>query len=314
MRWQMSKAARPFALLALALLLHGCSLRTLAINKLGDALANPGDVFAADDDPELVGDALPFSLKLIESLLAESPEHRGLLLAAARGFTQYSYGWVEQGATELADSDPAASAFQMERARRLYLRARRYGLRGLGVAHRDFEQSLRSDRDATLRSLTRADVPLLYWTAAAWALGIAQSKDRPDEVADLPLVEAMIDRALQLDESYDSGAIHGFLISYEPNRAGAEGDGYARSRTHFDRSVELTKGQLASPFVALAEAVDVPQQNRKEFESLLGRALAIDVDAEPKWRVENKLAQRRASWLLQHADEMFLTDTGDSHE
>lgn len=307
-------ALRTIAALALLLFSGGCSIRTLAIDKLGDALANPGDVFAADDDPQLVGDALPFSLKLIESLLAERPQHRGLLLAATRGFTQYGYGWVQQGAAELEGSDAAAAAFQYDRARRLYRRARMYGLRGLNVAHHDFEQSLRSDPDATLRTVTRDDVPLLYWTAAAWALEIAQSKDRPDEVADLPLVERLIDRALELDESFEDGAIHGFLIAYEPNRAGAATDGYARSRQHFDRVVELTHERLAAPFVALAEAVDVPQQNRKEFETLLNRALAVDVDAEPKWRVENLLAQRRAAWLLQHADEMFLSGTGDSHE
>jgi len=45
-------------------------------------------MFASDDDPELVREAVPFSLKLIESLLEQSPQHRGLLYAASSGFTQ----------------------------------------------------------------------------------------------------------------------------------------------------------------------------------------------------------------------------------
>ena len=79
----------PFVLL-LVFWSTGCSVRRYAINKLGDALADTGTTFASDDDPELIRGALPFSLKLIESLLAESPRHQGLLLAAASGFTQYS--------------------------------------------------------------------------------------------------------------------------------------------------------------------------------------------------------------------------------
>src|SRR5436853_3928015 len=110
-------------LLLLATLTGCASVQHLAVDKLGNALATQGDSFAADDDPELVGDAIPFSLKLIESLLAQRPAHAGLLLAATCDFTQYGYGWIEQGADELADADPAAAALQRERARRLYLRA-----------------------------------------------------------------------------------------------------------------------------------------------------------------------------------------------
>jgi hypothetical protein len=81
--------------------LCGCSVRKIAVKKLGDALAESGTTFASDNDPELVKGALPFSLKLIESLLAESPKHRGLLLAACSGFTQYAYAFVKEEADEI---------------------------------------------------------------------------------------------------------------------------------------------------------------------------------------------------------------------
>lgn len=292
------------ALLVTSFFAAGCSLRSMAIDKLGDALANEGEVFSSDDDPELVGDALPFSLKLIESLLAENPRHRGLLQAASRGFTQYAYGWVQPGASQ--KEGEAGSAHQLDRARRLYLRARNYGLRGLEVEHPGFEALLRAHPAEAMRGLDAHAVPLLYWTAASWGSAIALSKDQPEVVADLPLVEAMIDRALALDEAFGSGAIHSFLISYEPNRPGGEGDPLARSRTHFDRAVELSGGMLASPFVAFAETVSVQTQNRAEFESLLRRALAIDTEVRPRWRLENLIAQRHAEWLLAHADDLFL--------
>jgi predicted anti-sigma-YlaC factor YlaD len=152
---------------------------------------------------------------------------------------------------------------------------------------------------------TRADVPLLYWTAASWTSAIAVSKDRPDLVADQLYAEALIDRAFALDPDFDHGALHGFLISYEAARQGAPGDPLARSRAHFGRAVALTQGQLASPFVSLAETVAVQNQDRVEFESLLKRAQAIDPDARPEWRLQNLIVQRRARWLLAKEDDLF---------
>jgi predicted anti-sigma-YlaC factor YlaD len=271
------------------LMLSGCSVRHMAIDRLGDALAEGGSAFAADDDPELVRAAAPFSLKLIESLLAERPRHKGLLLAAARGFTQYAYAFVQQEAEELEDHDLARAARLEERARRLYRRARDYGLRGLALQEPP----------------TAAGAPLLYWTAAAWGALIALSKGSPEALADLPAMQALIDRALELDESFDRGAIHTFLIGYEGVRQGAAGDPAARARKHFARALELSAGADAAPFVALAEAVCVPAQRRAEFEALLKQALAVDLERNPQNRLANLVAQHRARWLLARTDRLF---------
>src|SRR5438270_323046 len=177
----------------------GCSIKKFAINKLGDSLASSGTTFAADDDPELVGQALPFSLKLVEGLLAESPHHHGLLLTAASGFTEYAYAYVQQEADEAAATSVGRSATIKARARRLYLRARDYGMRGLDARHGGFSRRLAMDSGDAVRVAQKADVPLLYWTAAAWGAAIAVSKDNLDLVADQRIVEALIDRALALD-------------------------------------------------------------------------------------------------------------------
>jgi predicted anti-sigma-YlaC factor YlaD len=294
------------------LLATGCSINQMAVNKIGDALAGSGTTFASDNDPDLVGEAVPFSLKLMESLLESSPRHRGLLLAACKGFTQYAYAYVQQEADSLEDVDVARSAAARDRARRLYIRARDYGLRGLETRHEGFGRRLRADARATVREATREDVPLLYWTAAAWGSTIAISKEDPEIFADQPQVEALIDRALELDEAYDAGAIHGFLVSYEGSRRGATGDPVARARVHFDRAVSLSGGQLASVFVSWAEAVDVDRQDRADFDAMLQRALAIDADARPEWRLANLIFQRRARWLLSREDALFLDNPGGS--
>ncbi len=105
--------------------LGACSIRRTAVNKIGDALANPGSNFAADDDPELVGQAIPFGLKTMEGLLEESPRHAGLLLATASGFVQYAYGWVQLEADIVEPKDLARATELRARAQKLYLRATR---------------------------------------------------------------------------------------------------------------------------------------------------------------------------------------------
>ena len=284
----------------------GCSIKKIAVNKLGDSLASGGTTFTSDDDPDLVGEALPFSLKLMESLLAESPQHRGLLLATCSGFTEYAFVYVQVPAEEIEDQDLAKADFLRMRARHLYLRARNYGLRGLEVNHRGFATELRQDARAAVSKAGVKDVPLLYWTAASWGAAISVSKDNPEMIADQTIVEALIDRALALNSDYDFGAIHGFLITYESVRRTANGDFAVRSRKHFERAVELTSGQSAAPYVALATTVSVSKQDSTEFEALLKKALAVDPDARPEWRLMNLVMQRRARWLLSREDELFV--------
>ena len=142
----------PAALVVLASLAAlpsaGCSIRKLAVTKLGDALAESGSSYATDDDPELIREALPFSLKLIESILDQNPRHAGLLTAASGGFTQYAWAFVQQDADEVEDADLAKGRELRLRARNLYLRAHRYGVRGLEVAHKGFDNMLHADAKA----------------------------------------------------------------------------------------------------------------------------------------------------------------------
>ena len=300
--------ARGYALtVALLLLLSGsgCSVRNLAVNSMGDALASSGSGFGADDDIELIGAAAPFSLKLMESVLAESPGHRGLLLAAAQGFVQYSYAFVELRADEMEDKDLQDAYAKRERARRLYLRARDYGMRGLETAQPGLGRALKSDPANALAKASERDIALLYWTGVAWAAAISLSKDDPFLVADLPVAEALVRRALALDESYDHGAIHVFMISYEMSRAGLVADAPARARQHFYRALELTGGKHAAPYVTLAESVALAERNRHEFEALLRQALSVDTAGRPEWRLVNTVMQRRARWLLSRTDKLF---------
>jgi predicted anti-sigma-YlaC factor YlaD len=284
----------------------GC--RTAGLGLVSDAVAQGGSTFATDDDPELVREAVPFGLKTMEGLLAENPRHVGLLTSLASGFTQYAYAFVQQDA-ELADLDGRLEAARAgrDRARKLDLRARDYGLRGLEVRHAGLRERLLSGRELgpALSGLRKEDVPLLYWTASAWALAVVNGKGDMALVSQLPTVVAMMERALALDEAFGEGAIHEFFVSYDATRSADQGGGAERARAHLDRAMALSGGQKLGPKVAFAEGVLVQAQDRAEFTRLLQEVVQADAEAVPRFRLANVLAQRRARALLKHVEELF---------
>lgn len=283
----------------------GCSPRGYVVRGVANAVSSGGGAFASDDDPELVRSAVPFALKAEESLLSSAPGHRGLLLSLCRGFTQYAAAFVWQDAVESAD--PAVARTGRERAIRLWQRARDYGLRGLEAARPGFRALLDADPAGAAGAAGPEDVPLLYWTAASWSLAIASSSGDPGMLADLPRCEAMMRRVLALREDYDAGAVHEYFIAFEGGRPEAMGGSAARARRHFERAMALAGGKKVSPLVTMAETVSVRAQDRREFLELLDRALAFDARREaPEYRQANLAAQRRASWLIGRADELFL--------
>ena len=303
-------ASRTIRLLALglaALVGTGCSIKKMAINGLADTLAASGDSFASDEDPDLIRDAVPFSLKTIESLLVEVPDHKGLLLTACGGFTQYAYAFVETDAELIERKDYAASVAGRERALKMYQRALGYCLRRVELTHKGFQTKVEQDPVGTLKAFSKDEVPVLYWTGASWGAAISAGSEQPALINQLPIVRAIMARALELEESYELGAIHDVLISLD-SLPEAMGGSVPNARAHFARSVELSKGQSASPYVSLAGGISVAEQNRKEFDDLLTKALAIDVNQVPKLRLANVIYQRKARALLARADELITPD------
>ncbi|MBM3976935.1 MAG: hypothetical protein FJ299_08095 [Planctomycetes bacterium] len=293
--------------LGAAIALAGCrSVRNAALDQVGDALVGSSTAWASDDDPELIREAAPFSLKLFESLIAERPTHVGLRTAAASGFTQYAYAFVEQDA-DYAESESFARAEVLrERARRLYLRARDHALAGLEVEHAGLAARLRAQPEQAVAGLEGEDLPLLYWCAAPWGAAIALSKDDPERIAELPIVEAMFTRALELDESWGDGALLSAWIGLESVRAGAGADALERAEQRYRHALQVSGGVQAALHVAYAEKVCVQRQDSAGFRGALAKALELDVEAHPEQRLANVLAQRRARWLLEREPDLIL--------
>jgi predicted anti-sigma-YlaC factor YlaD len=297
------------ALSVTAAALSGC--RSAALTIAAGAVTGTGTSYASDDDPELVREAVPFGLKTMEGILEGKPKHEGLLTSLASGFTQYGFAFVQQDA-DAADLDGKIEVARAgrDRARRLFLRARDYGLRGLDVRHEGLAARLRAGgtgvRDALRAADAKGDVPLLYWTAAAWALAIANGKADMALVAELPAPVAMMERALALDEAWSEGAIHEFFVTYDATRTAAEGGGPERAKAHLERALALSMNKKLGPRVSWAEGVLVQRQDRAEFTRVLEEVLRADPGEVPRHTLANVLAQRRAKVLLAHADDLFL--------
>lgn len=293
--------------LALCIFLFAsCSIKQMAVNSVADTLSSDGtSVFAIDDDPELVGDALPFALKSMEAILQATPRHRKLLIATCAGFVQYGHAYVLQPAQALEDENLQAARKSRERAKRLFLRARQYGIQALNLDHPGFSEAIFADPGAAVEGMEKKDVAALYWTGVAWGSAISAAKGDMSLIGDLPIVTAIMDKALKLDPDWHNGAIHEFFIVYDSARSESEGGGLASVEYHYRRATVLNQGRSVSPLVLLAESACIKQQNRQRFESLLKQSLAFDVDRYPEYRLANIMAQRKARYLLDNIDSFF---------
>jgi len=275
----------------------------MAIDSLADSLAAEGGAWARDDDPELVKDATAFGLKTIESLLDAEPEHPKLLLAATRNFTQYAYAFLQQEADYIEERDDERAEVLRQRAGRLYRRAIAYGLRGLSRGQTDYLDRLRSEPERALKELEKEQVGLLYWTAVAWGAAVALDKDDAELASDLSLVDAFLRRALSLDPGYGEGQIHDFMISWEASRPQGSQE---RAEEHLKKARLLSKEQRTGPLLAYAETLCVKRQDRACFKRQLEAVLAFDVDTALRYRLANRITQRRARWLQAHMDDLFI--------
>ncbi|HTP59151.1 MAG TPA: TRAP transporter TatT component family protein [Spirochaetia bacterium] len=295
------------AILFLFMVLSSCA--SLAVQAVSGVLTGSGDtnVFTTDDDTVLVGDALPFALKTYEALLQADPGNAKLALATARAFAGYAFAFVQIPADELpADQVDAQLAGHM-RAKKLFLRARDYALRGLEVRHKGFRAALDGKGPAAaLAMTTREDIDYLYWAGASWLGAFSAEPFDFTLLITLPRAVALLQQVETWNDSYSEGAVHEIFISFYAAAPAEMGGSQAKARTEFARAVELSGGHAAGPYVALASSVSVANQNAAEFRDLLGKALAVDVDAVPADRLVNTVNQQKAKWMLDHADRYFL--------
>ncbi|MGD8976529.1 MAG: TRAP transporter TatT component family protein [Gammaproteobacteria bacterium] len=277
-------------LFAAALLTQGgCSLFIQpAVDRASDNLSA---AILNQDDPATVRDGAPAYLLLMDSLV-EGPSPDPELLSSASGlYSAYAAVFVE---------DP-------ERAARLAARARRYAARALCLTDSEgcgFDALSFDEIPARLQKFDQRDVPALYAYGVAWLVYIRTHADDWKAIADLPKVEALLERILVLDETYERGSTHLYLGILKTLRPPALGGRPEEAREHFERADELSEGRDLSIKVEFARNYARLLYDRELHDRLLTEVIEAD-PYQPRLTLTNTLAQQQAEELLASADDYF---------
>ncbi len=263
----------------------GCS--SFIGGKAADTLAS---AILNQDDPELVASGIPAYLLLVDGLIAEAPDNEPLLSAGAQLFALYG--------SRFAAPDRAVA---------LTAKARRYGERAICLAHSPACGWRGLDYDglvAELKAVGEKDIDPLYSYAVSWLSNLDATSEDWTAVGELPWVQAVLERALVLDESYENGALHGYLGILNSLRPPALGGKPDVARAHFERAIELSGGRDLSIKVEYAR-----RYARLVFDQELHDRLLTDVvnaPAEtPLFTLFNVLAKQEAESLLATSKEYF---------
>jgi hypothetical protein len=289
----------------------GCSLQTITVNQTADVLWEGRTALEGEEDPEFAREALPASLKTVETFLVSSPENDKMLRLLAKGYFSYAFAFLEgdlirrqAGAATTAELE----ALQ-ERAVISYMKSHRYGLRLLD--HPDFKKAANSldlaKVNEHLEEMDEDDVPGLFWSAYGWGSAANLAQGNTDMVAALPIVEAIMARTIELDKDFFYSGAHLFFGVYYGSRPPMFGGDPELAKEHFDKAMKqdgdknLLIPTLYARFYATAPGV----QDRQLFERLLNDVLERDVQAYPKVRLNNEIAKDRAAFYLEQADDLF---------
>jgi predicted anti-sigma-YlaC factor YlaD len=284
----------------------------MAINAVSDALTGEGSssVFTGDNDPKLVGDAIPFAIKMYESLLDQNPEHEGLILMTGSLFVMYANAFVQGPADMLPIEAYAEKETERLRAKNLYLRGANILAKGLELKYSGISDTTEDQLSTYLPKLETEDVALIYWYVAA---NLSAYAINPFDLAlgrKLPQWKMLIDRAYELDPNFNAGAIDDFYVLFYSSVPLAMGGNVALAEEHFLKALEKSNGLSAGPYVSVASSICVATQDYPRFKEYLNKALAIDVDADPNNRLVNIISQRKAEYLLTKAPDLFI-DLGE---
>lgn len=298
-------------LLLLALtLLSSCNMQKFTVNTTADVLYTGAPALERESDTQFAREALPASLKTLETFLLSSPDNKKLLETLGKGYFSYAFGFlewdIERGNYELMEEEDLNELNR--RAVLHYMRARDYGFRYL--RNDDLKAAAESgDTEALaahLKKMKKKHVPGLFWAGYGWGAAIQLSQADPDMVAKLSIVEMIMDRVAELDDDYFYAGVHAFYgVSYafRPEMAGGNP---AKSLEHFDKAIER-HGEYNMMLHYLKARFYAPtQQDRALFVQLMEKvANHEEMQGHPNVRLNNEIARERAIWWLQHIDELI---------
>jgi predicted anti-sigma-YlaC factor YlaD len=270
---------------------------------------------AMRSSPEFVGSLLPGIIKSSEAKLKKHPDNQKLILETGSYYVMDANAFVQGPASMLPSDKYAEREAAYKQSRLMYLRGADILEDGLEKRHPGIMAKAQAADDndtAAFESLTKEDVPYIYWLTAA--VFSAFSLDPLDLSIGMKAgaVSKLIKYAYILDPDFNDGVLDEFFILYYASLPQAMGGDLALAKIHYDRALQKTRGLSASPYVSWAEAVCIPAQNFACFKKNLNEALSINAGKHPSNKLLNVLSQRKARYLLDNADIYFI-NTGDDN-
>lgn len=285
-----SPVPRLVGVVLLAMFVAGCgSIVGKATQRLAD---NLGSAVLNADDPATVRDGLPAYLLLLDGLLEGDPENVGTLLAAANLNGAYAGNFTGTDA---------------DRAKRLSAKALAYAKRATCLQETDLCATLEGNPDdfaAALKAVGDERIGLMYGLAAAWAGHIQANRDDWGAVADLPKVEALLQRVVAIDANHDGGlplVYLGVLNSLRPEAVGGKPE---LGKAYFQQAIDASEGRNLYAKTLMAEFHARLVFDQALHDRLLNEVLAADPKT-PRYTLMNTLAQARAKVLLETGKDYF---------
>ncbi len=304
---------RPACLFLIVFFITGCGLKKVATKTTADIFYDATPTIDREDDVELAEQASLGFLKMLEGFYQQNPQDKTVLLLLTRSYAGYAYGFTENEILASKGSDKAAYDKAVARAKRFYTRAKEYGVELLSrnSSFAKAKEGTLDDFNASLKTFTKKDVENLFWAGFAWGNYLNFHKDSVEAVAELPRVEAVMQRVLELDPNYYYGGADLFMGALYGSRSQMLGGNPEKSKEHFERAIQVSDRKNLMAPVTMAQFYAVQVQDLALYNKLLEGVLADDPAKLPEQRLMNELAKIRAQILLDKKKE-FFTNTKPS--
>lgn len=277
--------------LLIALLTACATSKTMTVAATASLLEDVAKASYKQSDLMLIRRGMPAYLMLIDGMVEALPDNKRLLINAAQLYAAYASAFIQ-------DEDKAY-------ARTLFARARDYALRALEQnGFKNPSSGSFDDFETRLPDLGK-DVPYVFWAASCWGSWISLNQGSMEAMAELPRVEMMMKKVLELDEAFYYGGAHIFMGVLDASRPRVAGGDLDRARDHFLKAIELGDGKFLMARVYYADYYAKKAFDRELFVSILEKVLEIPADITPELTLLNSVAHTKAKEMLDQADEYF---------
>jgi len=274
------------------LALSACSMNKMMVSASMPMLEGGITAMNAEPDLQLAEDSMPANISMLNGLIQLDPENVQLHVHAAQAYYGLSYGFNEDN--------------RINRAEKFYIRGLNHGLIALELLGLKNIKNINTDElEQKLQKLDKDDVAALFWTASNWAKWIDINRDDPASLIQLSKPTAMMQRVLELDETFYYGGAHMYFGVYYGSRAPVFGGNFDKSKEHFDSARQINDNKLLVVDLLQAQYLARQMFDQNDFHQRLNYILDAPEDLYPELTLLNQIAKRKARLLLNKETKWF---------